>query len=71
MGGDHHRAMSGGRALLVARGRDGEKHVIAIAERARVILEQLVMREWLAGDLRLRDAEKDDQRAALGALVTA
>ena len=71
VGRDHHRAMSGGRALLVAGGRDGDEHVVAIAERERVILEQLVVGEGLTGDLRLRDAEEDDQCAALGGLVAA
>jgi hypothetical protein len=64
--GDHYTSISGGCAFQVARRGGGYEHVVSIAERAIIIVHQLVMREGLARDLRFLDAQADDNRAAQG-----
>jgi hypothetical protein len=56
--------VAGRGADLVSRRGDRDEHVVAIAERAVVALQQLVVGEPLARHLPLRHAEEDDDGAA-------
>jgi hypothetical protein len=61
---DHDGPVMCWRASRVAFIRNRNEHVVAIAERQRIILKQLMMGEMLLGDLVLGNAQEHDDRAA-------
>ena len=51
--------------LQVAGRRDRDEHVVAVTQRSLVVVHELVMRESLVGHLVVRNAQEDDNGAAL------
>lgn len=71
VGRDHDGPVAGRRTIDVPRSRDRNEHVISAPLGLAVILEQLVVAEWLIGDLAFGHAEEHNESASLGPGVAA